>query len=183
MDVADRGLRVRVGTAPDAAVLASVGAQTFFDTYSEDLAVVDMALYLEEAFGEEKQAAELAEAGSCFLIAEKKGVVAGYARLLWSEAPEAVAGERVIELQRLYAVKAWIGQGVGAALMEACLCEAQRQGATGLWLGVWERNERAMRFYEKWGFVVVGEHWFSVGGERHRDILLYRPIAEEKTHQ
>ena len=172
------GIRVRKGVLADAGLLAEMGAATFYDSYVDQIEARVLADFVAEVFGLEKQAAELADPASCFLLAEREGQAVGYARLLWDETPEAVGGkqpperQRALELQRIYARKAWIGRGVGAALMRACLDEARVQGCEMMWLGVWERNARAIRFYEKWGFEVVGEQAFHMGEEVQRDLLM-----------
>ena len=81
-----------------------------------------------------------------------------------------------VELARLYASAQWIGHGVGAALLNACLGAARERAGTTMWLGVWERNRRAIRFYEKAGFVPVGEQIFQLGGDMQRDLVMARPI-------
>ena len=88
-----------------------------------------------------------------------------------------VGGAKPIELVRLYASREWIGRGVGAALMRACLEEARGAGYETIWLGVWERNARAQTFYEKWGFRAVGEHVFQLGSDPQRDILMERLLG------
>ena len=82
-----------------------------------------------------------------------------------------------LELKRLYVARAWHGQGVAQALMEAALDAARARGAATLWLGVWERNPRAAAFYRKYGFERVGEHTFMLGADAQTDWLLVRPVA------
>ena len=82
-----------------------------------------------------------------------------------------------MELKRLYVVRAWQGQGVAQALMDAALDAARARDAQTLWLGVWERNPRAVAFYRKYGFTRVGEHAFVLGGDRQTDWLLARPLG------
>ena len=179
-------IRVRKGATGDARQLAQVGAETFYDSYVDQMDADVLATYVARSFAPDVQAAELADGASSFLIAESVGAMLGYARLYQGQAPEAIAagtapdlqralaGQRALEIQRLYVRQPWIGRGVGAALMRACLQEAQAQACDVLWLGVWERNTRAMRFYEKWGFETVGEQSFVLGAETHRDVLMRR---------
>ena len=82
-----------------------------------------------------------------------------------------------MELKRLYVARAWHGQGVAQALMDAALDTARARGAQTLWLGVWERNPRAVAFYAKYGFVRVGEHTFVLGGDAQTDWLFARPVT------
>ena len=167
----------RAGIA-DAALLAELGARTFVETFAADNRPEDMAAYLATAFGPEQQVAELTDSHSTFLIAEVDGVAAGYAKIHPGRTPERVTGERPIELVRLYVSQVWLGRGVGAALMRDCLGEARRAGYQMLWLGVWERNNRALAFYRKWNFREVGKHIFQLGDDPQIDILMERPVSE-----
>lgn len=134
-----------------------------------------MAAYLAEAFGPEKQAAQLADPANVFLIAEAEDHPVGYAHLRFAPAPEAIVGRAPMEIRRFYACKEWIGRGVGALLMEECMARARRAGCDAVWLDVWEHNDRAMAFYRKWGFVLVGSQRFKLGNDLQYDLLMARP--------
>ncbi len=174
---AARDLRVRVAVASDNALLAEIGARTFFDTFAADNDSADMDAYLSAAFGPAVQAAELAEPGTTFLIAELGDEPVGYARLRRDPAPESIPGARRIEIVRFYAEQAWIGRGIGKMLMSACLEIARDERRDTIWLDVWERNDRAIRFYRRWGFEVVGDQDFVVGSDVQHDLLMARAVA------
>ena len=166
----------RRATAADNTLLAELGAETFRDTFAVDNTPENMAAYLAASFSPAKQAAELADPAERFLIAEVGNEVVGFARLKFEPAPEAVGGQRPMEISRFYARKAWIGQGIGARLMQACLDEAAAEGCDLVWLDVWQRNPRAIAFYQRWGFVVVGTATFVVGDDPQEDFLMARPL-------
>ncbi len=167
---------IRPATAADNALLAELGAQTFADTFAGDNTPANMAAYLAASFSPAKQAAELADPASVFLIAEVGGVVAGYARLKLGPPPPGVTGAQPIEIVRFYARQEWQGQGIGAALMKACLSEAERRSCDTIWLDVWERNNRARTFYQKWAFVEVGSQIFQLGDDLQQDLVLQRAV-------
>ncbi len=167
---------IRYATAADATLLADMGRQTFYVTFAADNTPENMAAYLASAFGVDQQAAELADPANIFLIAEIDGVAVGYAKLEMSRPPAEITGRHAIEIARLYAARAWIGQGIGPLLMQRCLDEAQKRGADVIWLGVWEHNPRARAFYRKWGFVEVGTHVFNVGDDPQTDYLMQRHL-------
>lgn len=169
---------IRHGKVDDADLLSELGARTFSETFAADNRPEDMDAYLGAAFGRTQQAAELADPDSIFLIAEVEGVAAGYAKLHPGRAPESITGQRPIELVRLYVAQAWLGHGVGAALMSACLGEARRKDYRTLWLGVWEHNNRARAFYRKWEFRDVGQHIFQLGDDPQTDILMERAVPQ-----
>jgi len=132
---------VRKANPEDNIKLSELGRETFLDTYAAQNHPEDMAAYLDHSFGPAIQAAELADPASCFLIAEDATVLAGYARLLEAPAPDCIKAEKTIHLTRLYTRKSWIGCGVGAALMRACIDEAKSRQCHGIWLGVWGKTD------------------------------------------
>ena len=169
-------LSIRRASASDASLLAELGARTFHDAFSADNTAEDMDAYMSVAFTPEKLAAELADADTAFFVAEIDGAAVGYAQLRAGEAPPCVEGARPIELARLYVSQAWLGRGVGEALMRACVEEACAAGHRTIWLGVWERNPRAQAFYRKWDFRVVGDHVFVLGSDPQTDLLMERAL-------
>jgi GNAT superfamily N-acetyltransferase len=170
-------IHIRYATSDDAALLADVGAQSFHEAYAADIAAPRLAAYIEDAFGDDQQAAELADPNACFLIAQVGAVVVGYAKLRMNTPPSCISGAPAIELERLYVLDAWIGRGVGARLMRACLDEATARGCVTMWLGVWERNTRALAFYNRWSFVQAGSHVFQMGDEAQTDLLMQRAVG------
>src|SRR5439155_19477728 len=147
----------------------------FFDPFGAVNTPENMDAYLASSFTAAKQATELADPAVVFLIAELEGPV-GYAQLRAGAAPAVVVGARPIELVRLYAVKSWIGRGVGRTLMRSCLHEAGTRSHDAIWLGVWEHNQRARTFYRRWGFADVGTHIFQLGNDPQTDILMQRRL-------
>lgn len=170
-------LRIRPAAPSDNALLAEIGAETFSDSFAAENTPENMAAYLAESFGPERQARELADPASRFLIAEAGELTVGYAHVRFEAAPPAVAGPRPMEIVRFYARKGWIGRGVGVCLMEACLHEAEDAGCDVVWLDVWERNARAIAFYRRWGFVEVGIQVFPLGNDLQRDLLMARAVG------
>ena len=175
-------IHVRPATVADSAGLSQLGATTFRETFEGENTPEDMARYLAEAFTPERQAAEITDPAGTVLLAEHRdtsGDVAlvGYAHLVSGPAPEAVRGPAPLELKRFYVARAWHGQRIAQALMDAALDAAVARGARTLWLGVWERNPRAVAFYAKYGFTRVGEHTFVLGADAQTDWLLARPLG------
>lgn len=172
---------IRPAAIDDAAALSRLAAATFRETFESENAPEDMARYLAEAFTPEQQAAEIADPASTVLLAEHHGEsheaeLVGYAHLVAGPVPEAVRGPAPLELKRIYVARAWHGQGVAQALMLAAIEAARARGARTLWLGVWERNPRAVAFYAKYGFTRVGEHTFVLGSDAQTDWLFVRPV-------
>ncbi len=165
----------RAGVA-DAGVLAELAATTFHDTFAVFNRPEDMDEYMSSAFSVEQQLAELRDPNATFFLAMVGDEVAGYAKLLDGEAPDGVAGERPVELARLYARRSFHGKGLAALLMDACYEEARARGHATMWLGVWERNARAIAFYEKCGFVACGRKVFVLGSDPQTDVVMARVL-------
>ncbi|HSQ30431.1 MAG TPA: GNAT family N-acetyltransferase [Gemmatimonadaceae bacterium] len=167
---------IRLGVAADAPALAELAAHTFRDTFSADNRPEDMALHIAHAYGPSQQERELVDPNITTLLVDIDGQLAGYAQLRSGEAPECVSGESPIELWRFYIARPWHGRGAAHELMRRVEVEAGRRGGRTLWLGVWERNERAKAFYRKTGFVDVGAHVFMVGTDAQTDRILVRSL-------
>jgi len=131
---------------------------------------------MRQAFNIEQITAELEHAESVFLIAEIDGKPAGYAKLVADTIEPGVTAERPIELNRLYSHQEHIGKGVGQNLMDACFRYAAERSHDVMWLGVWEYNPRAQRFYEKNGFRIVGKHTFVLGSDPQTDLLMQKEL-------
>jgi diamine N-acetyltransferase len=168
---------IRTGVASDATALAQLAARTFQDTFAADNRPEDIALHLARAYGRAQQHRELLDPNVITLLVEVDGRLAAYAQLRLGKAPTWVTGESPIELWRFYVAQPWHGRGVAQALMRHVDLEAYRSGGRTLWLGVWERNERAKAFYQKIGFRDVGSHKFMVGADAQTDRVLVRPLS------
>lgn len=127
---------------------------------------------MRQAFSLEQIAAELDDDKSIFLIAEIDGRPAGYAKLIVGSIESGIEAGDPIELNRLYSHQEFLGKRVGQNLMNECLERARDRGHDVMWLGVWEYNPRAQRFYEKNGFRLVGRHTFQLGSDPQTDLLM-----------
>jgi ribosomal protein S18 acetylase RimI-like enzyme len=169
-------ITIRHGIAADAGDLAELAARTFRETFAADNRPDDLALHLAHAYGASQQGAELADPKITTLLVEAEGQLAGYAQLRSGSVPACVIGDSPLELWRFYVARLWHGQGIAQALMARVESEAEQRGGRTLWLGVWERNERAKGFYRKVGFADVGSHEFMVGTDAQTDRILVRPV-------
>ena len=174
--VAPPTITIRRATTEDAALLATLAASTFYDTFAADNTPQDMGEYMASAYGDAAQRAELADPRHTVFLAERDGEPIGFAMLREGPPPDGVRDTDSIEIMRLYAVKRFIGGGVGATLMQRCLDEAASRGKSTIWLGVWEHNAKAIAFYRRWGFTAVGTQPFIVGRDRQTDHVMARRV-------
>lgn len=158
-------------------LLTSIGLQSFREAFEKDNNPEDFRTYVNEAFSEQQITKDLQEPASTFYIAYYNGEAAGYARLRNStEVKDTFPGKKTIELHRLYALRNYIGCGIGKELMNHCLNEARRKGFELIWLGVWEHNTHAQGFYHSFGFEKFSSHVFMVGNDPQTDYLLKKNL-------
>lgn len=173
-----KGFSIRRAGPADAETLAALGERTFLETFAASNAGSDMDAYVRDAFSVKRLLAELADPDSAFFLAFAEGVSApgGYAKLRTGVPDPSVTGPDPIEIERIYVEWNAIGRGLGAALMRRCLEEAVARGRRTVWLGVWEHNDRAIAFYERWGFEVVGSHVFQLGSDAQNDVIMVKTL-------
>ena len=169
----------RAARPDDAALLSEIGATTFTETFEAANTPEDFAVYMAAAFGEDIQRSELESPDTTVVFAERDGEVVGYVMLRERMPPASLGLEDALEIARLYARKRAVGSGVGAALMQRAIAEAAGRGKDAVWLGVWDRNERAIRFYESWGFHRWGTQPFLLGTDLQTDLVMVRRLARE----
>ena len=166
------GLHIRRATLADAPLIASMGADTFVMSFGAQNTPENVAKHVAHAYGEDIQRRELADPAVTYLIAEHNGRTAGYAQVREGDAPECISGANPVEVRRFYLLPDFHGTGIAQALMDACAREARRRGGRTLWLGVWSKNPRAIRFYRKWGYEDVGGQTFMLGDDPQQDRVL-----------
>jgi diamine N-acetyltransferase len=160
---------IRHAIPEDATLLAFFAAQSFSDTYREISDAQEIADYVDEHFQPKVMAGVIADPACTVLLAWVGEQLAGYAIVKAEPAPACVTGPAPLKLWRIYLGAGFIGQGVGAQLMLAVHEQARRRGAQTLWLGVYDRNVRAVEFYERFGFAKVGGQKFEFGGQIYVD--------------
>lgn len=175
-------IAVRPASSTDAAALAELAAETFPLACPPHTTAEAIAAFIAEHFTVTRFAEYLADAGRTLLVAvEPGGRLVGYTMLIAGEpadpdAASAVVSRPTIELSKFYTRAAAHGTGVAGPLMAATLDAAASTGAASAWLGVNEENARAIRFYEKHGFAIVGRKRFLVGDRWEHDYVLERPL-------
>jgi ribosomal protein S18 acetylase RimI-like enzyme len=171
-------VRVRDAEPADAAALAELAERTFRDAFAAQNDPTDMDLHCATSFGPDIQAAEIADPALRTLVVEEGGALIAFAQVhLRAPVPPSVRFPSAVELRRIYVDARWHGQGVAPQLMARVEEIARASGAAALWLGVWEHNPRAIRFYQRCGFTAVGDHTFVVGSDPQRDLVMARELA------
>jgi ribosomal protein S18 acetylase RimI-like enzyme len=173
------GVTIRRARPADAADLAEFAERAFTDTYAASTRPADLRVFITDHFGERHQAREIADADVRTLLLEMDGRLAGYAQLRSREPPRSVETPDAIELMRFYIDRPWHGRGLAQRLMRSVYECARELGGRAVWLSVWEHNPRAIAFYGKCGFEVVGRENFQVGSDRQIDHIMARALPPE----
>ncbi|MBP9083429.1 MAG: GNAT family N-acetyltransferase [Bacteroidia bacterium] len=162
-------------------MLAELGRKAFYEAFSEHNDPDDMQAYLDLAFNPETIKKQLEDPAVTYLVAYWKDLPVGYAKLKQSDVPEKLAGKSAIQLERIYALQEFVGKKVGKALMEACIRIAKSHNYDAMWLGVWQQNDRAISFYKKWGFTIIGTKQFIIGKDVNDDFVMSLDLNQNGT--
>jgi ribosomal protein S18 acetylase RimI-like enzyme len=168
----DNQIVVREACPADATMLAQIGARTFIQAFGAANTPEDLADYIKSSFSRDIQAEELAREDTLFLVASWNDRTAGYAKLRMADSPAFLTATNPVELERFYVDEKWHGKGVSHVLMRDLVARSVSRGHDVIWLGVWERNDRAIAFYCKWGFEIVGKKEFRLGSDVQSDFVM-----------
>ncbi len=152
--------------------LQEIGRKTFSETFSENNTEESMNEYLETSFTIEKLKSELTDENSEFYFAKLNDEVIGYLKLNIGSSQTEIKSDNALEIERIYVSKDFHGNKVGQILYEKAIEIASQKNVDYVWLGVWENNQRAIKFYQKNGFVEFDKHIFRLGNEEQTDIMM-----------
>lgn len=163
-------------TSEDVPALSFIAKETFFDTFTGTCTPDDMDDFLEKYYNETTLHKEIKEDGLQYFIAEVNGKAVGYLsyREEASDFPE-IQHSKALELKRFYVSKEYHGKGTAHTMMNFFLDYAAKNKFEAVFLGVWEYNFRAQKFYGKYGFAVTPhKHDFPIGNTPQTDIYLIK---------
>lgn len=167
-------MNLRQATHADVPELVAVGRTTFTDAFGHMYAASDLAGFLDTWRSPQGIAANIADPAISVMIAEDYGAIVAYCTTLFGkgfdERPEPKPMNPAL-LSQLYCTQATVGRGIGAALLEDCLAQARMRGCDAVQLSVWSGNDRAQRFYQRYGFAKVADIDFWVGNHRDDEFL------------
>lgn len=176
----EQDLTVREGQSADAGALSRLAARAFPEACPPTSDPTDIADYVATELTPARFAVHLGE--HVVLVVDdptRPGELLGYAMLCLVPPPVPVPGTNAIELKRIYADPTAIGSGVGGAMMRASLRQASELGHDCVWLGTNQKNSRAIHFYQRFGFDIVGVRTFQVGTSTEADFVLARELPGE----
>ena len=168
--------QIRFANADDADLIADLSRKTFHETFGYVNTRENMEKFMNEQFSRESLIKEVAEPGNIFFLAFDGEVPVGYVRMREGMKRPEFEGEDSIEIVRIYSINTYLGTGVGQQLMRQSIFLAKKMKKEIVWLGVWEKNPRAIAFYTKWGFEKFAEQDFVLGDDVQRDWLMMKKI-------
>jgi len=151
--------------------LANFARDCFLKAFAGDNSTSDMDAYINERFNEKQLLAEMNCSESAFFEVRSRSEIVAYLKLNWGAAQTELYSD-TLEIERIYVSSNYQGTGLAQKLFEHALSFAKENKLQKIWLGVWEHNPRAIRFYEKCGFVKTGEHSFRLGSEVQTDHVM-----------
>jgi diamine N-acetyltransferase len=171
-------IRLTQCTREDLHKLQEISYETFTDTFKEQNTPENMNAYLEKAFNLKQLEDELNNTSSEFFFVFFNNELAGYLKVNINDAQSEDMGNEALEVERIYIKRDFQKHGLGKYLLNKAIEVAKVHNKIKVWLGVWEKNENAIAFYKKLGFVEVGAHSFYMGDEEQIDIIMTLAIQE-----
>ncbi|GAB3012902.1 GNAT family N-acetyltransferase [Niabella terrae] len=165
-------ITIKKVTLTDIEPLQEIGRNTFLETFSESNTEENMIKYLEDGFSVEKVTEELNNKHSEFYFALLDEKVIGYLKLNLGASQTELQDRSSLEIERIYVLQEYHGKKVGQVLYNKAMQVANDKKVSYVWLGVWEENPRAIRFYKKNGFVEFDKHIFRLGDDEQTDIMM-----------
>lgn len=152
--------------------LKHLSRRTFYSTFADLNTPENMQLYSELHFSDGQLRSEIVNPDSKFFLAFYEGEAQGYIKINRGMAQTVLPNDRGYEIERIYVDQLLKGRGIGKLFLEKTIQLAKESGADYIWLGVWEHNTSAIRFYERNGFLAYSQHFFQLGDDVQTDILM-----------
>jgi ribosomal protein S18 acetylase RimI-like enzyme len=162
----------------DLLTLQEISRQTFQQSFAAMNTEENMKYFLEHHYSEGKLLSEILNPDSRFFFAKNKNRVIGYLKINRNSAQTVLPNDDGLEIERIYIDETLKGFGMGGLLIAKAIDSAKKIKASYIWLGVWEHNKRAIRFYEKNGFIPYSSHIFKLGDDEQTDLLLKMTLKE-----
>lgn len=169
-------IKTKLCTIEDLQTLQEIGIETFNDTFKDQNSPENMKAYLEKAFHLKQLEKELSNRCSQFFFIYFHDDVAGYLKVNTGDAQSEEMGDDSLEIERIYIKKSFQKHGLGKYLLNKAMDIAMEYNKKKIWLGVWEKNENAIAFYNKMGFVQTGAHSFYMGDEEQIDYIMTKTL-------
>ncbi|MEO9892020.1 GNAT family N-acetyltransferase [Aurantibacter sp.] len=156
--------------------LIEISRITYKDSFSNDNTPENMESYLSTSFNKNKLKKELMDNNSEFYFSKFKDETSGYLKVNLGDSQTDIKDGNGMELERIYVLEKFQGKKIGQFLINRAIRIAEKRNVEYIWLGVWEKNSKAIAFYKKNGFKIVGTHLFKMGNDIQTDYIMKRKI-------
>ncbi|WP_028784382.1 GNAT family N-acetyltransferase [Thalassobacillus devorans] len=167
---------IKMCTMKDSSTLQTISCETFKETFEDQNSVENLTAYLESAFSSTQLEKELSNTSSRFFFVYYYQELAGYLKVNTDDAQSEEMDDDSLEIERIYVLNKFQKHGLGKSLLNKAITFAMEHNKSKVWLGVWEKNEKAIAFYKKMGFVQTGAHSFYMGDEQQTDFIMTKRL-------
>lgn len=169
-------IRIRKAKIEEVPAVRELAIEVYTDTFADQNTPANLQAFYRDSYNLHKFKSEFHEADAALYLATDELKIIGFLRLRQSREVEKQLGRNTVELHRLYVHRDYHGTSASRLLMEKAIGYAKEKKFEWMWLGVWEKNFRAQKFYAKWGFERFGEHVFQMGDDPQTDWLLKKKL-------
>lgn len=171
-------MNIRRATPQDLPAVRAISLETFVESFSDVNTSENMEKYIQKSFNDQVLLHELNNPDIHYYLAYQGEKAIGYLKLNFGKAQTELRDSMALEIERIYVRKAFQGQGIGQHIFEHALEIAVQNKLSYVWLGVWEKNPEAIRFYKRNGFVEFSRHVFKLGSDEQTDIMMKLQLKE-----
>jgi hypothetical protein len=172
-------IEIKKVNVADLLELQVISRQTFIETFADQNTMKDMQKYVDTNLSEDKLKSELYDTNSEFYFTISDNKVLGYLKINFGQAQTELKNKSSLEIERIYVLKAFHGKNIGQILFDKAINIAKQKKLDTIWLGVWEKNEKAIKFYEKNGLKAFDKHIFKLGDDEQTDIMMRLNLNEK----
>jgi ribosomal protein S18 acetylase RimI-like enzyme len=155
-------ISIEKATVADSELIARIGSDTFLESHGHSASAEDIESFITKTYNKEAIKAEFNNPNAHYYIILVNGKVAGFSKVEINAVSPFVQDVNITKLQRIYLLKAFYGQNLGAKLFDFNIEFSKENSQQGIWLAVWVENKRAISFYKKKGFKIVGAYDFEI---------------------
>lgn len=172
-------ITIKKATISDLEIIQEISKQTFTETFADVNTAENLENYILQNFNSHQVALEINNPESNFFLAVLDNEIVAYLKLNFGNAQTEIRGDQAMEIHRIYVMKKFHGNKIGQVLLNEAIKIGQQSGVDTIWLGVWEKNYKAIQFYNSNDFVEFGKHNFALGSDVQTDLLMELRIINQ----
>ncbi|MFZ9388855.1 MAG: GNAT family N-acetyltransferase [Chitinophagaceae bacterium] len=170
-------IQIRSARPGDYKLLSDIGTRTLWQSHGHSAPETDMRSYIEQSFNPVRAREELENPAFIYHFLYLDEQPAGYSKIILDQAHPNITLPGVTKLERLYLLQEFLSRKAGQALLDFNIGLSKDRGQSGMWLFVWVENTRAIQFYKRNRFKIIGSHDFRITETRsnpnHQMMLVY----------